>query len=61
MIDYETLVASLRNYGFAVERVIEVPENAGDSQFAIGGKLFTLTEVREMLAEAEEKRIRQVR
>lgn len=55
MIDYNVVVASLRTYGFAVERVIQVPENAGDSQFLIDGKLFTLTEVRAMLAEAEQK------
>lgn len=55
MVDYDTLVASLRNFGFNVERVIEVPENAGDSQFMIDGKLFTLTEVRLMLAEAEQR------
>lgn len=56
MVDYDTLVASLRTHGFAVERVIQVPETAGDSQFMIDGKLFTLTEVRNMLAEAEERR-----
>ena len=55
MIDYDTLVASLRTHGFAVERVIPVPENAGGSQFVIGGKLFTLGEVRQMLAEAEDR------
>ena len=56
MIDYDTLVASLRTHGFAVERVIHVPENAGEAQFEIDGKLLTLTEVRLMLAEAEGKR-----
>lgn len=55
MIDYDTLVASLRMHGFAVERVIHVPENAGDSQFVIDGKLFTLEEVRLMLAEADKQ------
>lgn len=55
MIDYGTLVASLRTFGFNVERIIEVPENAGDSQVMIDGKLFTLSEARQMLAEAEER------
>ena len=55
MVDHDTLVASLRNFGFNVERFIEVPENAGDSQVVIDGKLFTLSEVRLMLAEAEER------
>ncbi len=54
MVDYDTLVASLRTSGFNVERVIEVPENAGESQMVIDGKLFTLSEVRLMLAQAEE-------
>ncbi len=55
MVDHDTLVASLRNFGFNVERFIEVPENAGDSQVLIDGKLFTLTEARLMLAEAEKR------
>ena len=58
MIDYDTLVANLRAYGFAVERVIQVPENAGESQFVIDGKLLTLTEVRQRLAEAEDRQPR---
>ncbi len=55
MVDHDTLVASLRNFGFNVERFIEVPENAGDSQVLIDGKLFTLTKARLMLAEAEKR------
>lgn len=55
MVDYDALVASLRTFGFNVERVIRVPENAGESQLVIDGKLFTLSEVRLMLAEAEER------
>lgn len=55
MVDYDTLVASLRMHGFAVERVMQVPENAGDSQFLVDGKLFTLAEVRLMLVAADEK------
>lgn len=56
MVDYDTLVASLRTFGFNVERVIEVPENAGESQIMMDGKLFTLTDARQMLADAEERR-----
>lgn len=58
MVDYDTLVASLRTHGFTVDRVIEVPENAGESQLIVDGKLLTLTEVRQMLAEAEARRTR---
>ena len=56
MVDYDTLVASLRMHGFAVERVMLVPENAGESQFMVDGKLLTLAEVRLMLVAADEKR-----
>ncbi len=61
MVDHDTLVASLRNFGFNVERFIEVPENAGDSQILIDGKLFTLAQARLMLAESEERGSRPVR
>ena len=55
MVDYDALVASLRTFGFNVEQVVRVPENAGESQIMIDGKLFTLAEVRLMLAEAEQR------
>lgn len=55
MIDHDTLVASLRTFGFNVERFIEVPENAGDSQILMDGRLFTLAEARVLLAEAQER------
>ena len=55
MVDYSTLIASLREYGFEVERVIEVPANAGVAEFVINGQVRTLAEVRQMLADAETK------
>ena len=61
MVDHDTLVASLRTFGFNVERFIEVPENAGDSQILMDGKLLTLAEARQMLAEAEKRGSRPVR
>lgn len=55
MIDFDTLVASLRRYGFTVERVFEVPENAGEAELIVDGKVLTLAEVRQLLADAEAK------
>lgn len=56
MVDFDTLVQSLNNYGFAVERVFEVPSNAGDAELIVDGQLISLSEARQLLADAEFKR-----
>ena len=55
MIDFDTLVTSLRHFGHHVERVIEVPDNAGKAEFVVDGKLLSLAEVRQMLVDDEAK------
>lgn len=61
MIDFDTLVASLRHYGYSVERVIEVPENAGEAELIVDGQLRSLAEVRALLADAESREATQQR
>ena len=53
MIDFDTLIASLKRYGYNVERAIEVPENAGEAEFMVDGQPLSLAEVRALLEEAE--------
>ena len=55
MVDYEVLTAALLNYGHKVERVIDVPKNAGNAEFIVDGRLLTLVEARQLLEEAEAK------
>ncbi len=49
MVDTELIVSALRKRGYAVEHVIPVPENAGEYEFQIDGKLLSLAEVRDLL------------
>ena len=55
MVDFDTLVASLRHFGHHVERVIEVPQNAGEAEFVVDGKLLSLADVRQLLVDDEAK------
>lgn len=55
MVDFDTLIASLGRYGYSVERVIEVPANAGEAELVVNGQVLTLAEVRQLLVDAEEK------
>ena len=55
MIDYETLVASLRAAGHTVGKVIPVPANAGTAEIPVDGKMLTLEEARQLLADKEPK------
>lgn len=50
MVDFDTLVAALRQRGYRVDRVFEVPENAGGAELVVDGQLLTLAEVRQLLA-----------
>lgn len=53
MVDFDTLVASLERYGYTVQRVIEVPENAGEAELIVDGQVFSLAAVRQLLEDAE--------
>jgi hypothetical protein len=49
MVDIDLLVKVLRRRGHTVETVFPVPENAGDWELSVDGKLVTLEEAREIL------------
>ena len=55
MVDYETLIAALQQRGYNVHHAMEVPSNAGTAELMVNGKLITLEEARELLADAEPK------
>ena len=57
MLDIDLLDQQLRIRGHKVDSVIPVPENAGDFEFLIDGKLLTLSDVRGTLVQDQ---IRQV-
>ena len=52
MTDTDLIVKALREKGYSVERVIHVPENAGEYIFIMDGKEVMLEEAR-MLLERE--------
>jgi len=49
MVDIDLLVQALRKRGHSVERVIHVPENAGEYELTIDGNTLNLEEARELL------------
>ena len=53
MVDFDTLVTSLGRYGYKVERVIEVPANAGEAELIVDGQVLALAEARQLLVDAE--------
>jgi hypothetical protein len=55
MIDIELIVEALRKHGHSVERVISVPENAGEYEFTIDGNILNLEEARSLLEQDETK------
>jgi len=55
MEDTDLLVQALRRYGHTVERVISVPDNAGEFEFFIDGKTLNLDEARELLEDDQAK------
>jgi hypothetical protein len=57
MIDIELLVQQLRMHGHKVDSVIRVPENAGDFEFMIDGKLLTLSDVRGELEQDQSRQL----
>jgi hypothetical protein len=57
MLDIDLLVQQLRNRGHKVDSVIPVPENAGDFEFLIDGKLLTLSDVRGTLEQDQNRPI----
>ncbi len=61
MVDFDTLIASLRRYGYTVQHTIEVPGDAGSAEFMVDGQLLSLAEVRGLLEVAEAKEAAQGR
>jgi hypothetical protein len=57
MLDIDLLVQQLRIRGHKVESVIPVPENAGDFEFLIDGKLLTLSDVRGTLEQEQNRQV----
>jgi hypothetical protein len=53
MIDTGLIVKALRERGYTVDKVIPVPENAGDYEFSIDGNLLSLDETRHLLEQDE--------
>jgi hypothetical protein len=49
MIDIDLLVQVLRKRGHTVETVIPVPENAGDYELSVDGRILPLIEARHLL------------
>ena len=52
MLDTDLLVNALRKQGFLVEHAHKVPDNAGDYEFIIGGRPYSLEQARTLLEEA---------
>ena len=52
MLDTDLLVNALRKQGFDVEHAHKVPDNAGEYEFLIGGKPYSLEEARALLEDA---------
>jgi hypothetical protein len=50
MYDIDLLVKVLKERGHSVETVFPVPENAGDFELSVDGKLLQLGEVERLLA-----------
>jgi hypothetical protein len=55
MVDIDLLVQALRKRGHTVERVIHVPENAGEYELTIDGNALNLEEARTLLEQDESK------
>ena len=53
MIDIDLLVKELRKRGHNVETVYPVPENAGEYELGIDGKIIPLVEARRLLERDE--------
>jgi hypothetical protein len=53
MIDIDLLVQVLRKRGHTVETVIPVPENAGDYELSVDGRILPLAEARRLLEEQD--------
>ena len=49
------MVGSLEQRGYHVDRVINVPANAGTAELMVDGKLITLEEARQLLEDAQPK------
>ena len=53
MVDIELLVQALRRHGHTVINVTKVPENAGEYELTVDGRVLNLEETRALL-EADE-------
>jgi hypothetical protein len=53
MVDIDLIVQTLRQHGHRVDRVISVPENAGEYEFIVDGNTLNLEEARQLLEKDE--------
>jgi hypothetical protein len=53
MIDIDLLVEALRKHGHSVETVFPVPENAGDYELSVDGRIMPMAEARLVLEQDE--------
>ena len=56
MVDIDLLVKVLRRSGHTVESVIPVPENAGEYQLSVDGRILPLVTVRHLLEQDAARR-----
>jgi len=55
MIDIDLVVEVLRKRGHTVETVIPVPENAGNYELSVDGRIIPLQEARHLLEQDESR------
>ncbi len=55
MIDIDLVVAALRKRGHSVETVFPVPENAGEYELSVDGRIIPLAEARHLLERDDTK------
>lgn len=53
MVDTELIANQLRSRGYTVTHIHGVPENAGEYEFTVDGKILTLEETRDLLTADE--------
>ena len=58
MVDIDLLVKMLRRYGYTVESVIPVPENAGEYELNVDGNLIPLEIARRLLEQVAPRTVR---
>jgi hypothetical protein len=54
-VDVDLILQTLRDRGHSLGNVIPVPDNAGDYEFVVDGRLLSLSEVRLLMQEDAEE------